>query len=367
MNQHQYARLIKNPFKARSLIFVRHGERMDKVNYEWTSGALRPHDTPLSTLGKSQATSLGKWLYGKLNIHQPLTIFSSPFIRCIQTAHHIAKELDGLKLKNSDYTDIHDSFSTQICVEPGICEDPYYMKGLNCNTPWFLNPSDLMSISDRINLSYKPIRQVNYEKIYNKEKHDVPTYTEISGHGTNERLNSIAHELAMYPSINNGVGIVVTHAKPFVDMIKSMNKAPGGILLPSYDEIKEGHFDGPPLQYTACTHMNYNKDMNMWLLDDNSKLFSNEHDPALKMARKNKKKRVTRYVLDNKLIENNIFTSSIFKHFQLDRHVLYNKKAGDTFKIHNIVAHDSHKHKHEIEITLPQEYISGDTIIIRTI
>ena len=53
-------RLIRNTFKARSLFFVRHGERLDKVNHDWSAGALRPHDTPLSSLGKKQATSLGK-------------------------------------------------------------------------------------------------------------------------------------------------------------------------------------------------------------------------------------------------------------------------------------------------------------------
>lgn len=360
-------RLIRNTFKARSLFFVRHGERLDKVNHDWSAGALRPHDTPLSSLGKKQATSLGKWLYGKIDIYQPLTIFSSPFIRCIQTAHHIAQELDGLKIDNKDYSELNKHFSTRICVEPGICEDPYYMEGLNCNTPWFLNACDLMSISDRINLAYKPLRKVNYKKYYDKDIDDSPRYREVSGYGTDERLNSIAHELAMHPKINDGVGIVVTHAKPFVDMIKSLNIAPGGISLPSYEEIKHGHFDGPPLQYTACTRMNFNKERENWVLDKNCKLFSNEHDPALKMARKNKKKRVTRYVLDNKLIKSETFSSPIFKHFQLERYILFNKKAGDTFKIHNVVAHDSNVNSHEIEITLPREYVSGDIVIVRTL
>ena len=114
------------------------------------------------------------------------------------------------------------------------------MNGLNCNTPWFLNPSDLMSISDRINLDYKPFRHVNYKRHYENLQENEPKYTEISNHGTQERLTNIAYEVSTHPKINNGVGIIVSHAKPSVDMIRSLNYAPEGIELPHYDLIKEG-------------------------------------------------------------------------------------------------------------------------------
>lgn len=359
---------IFKSFQANSLYFIRHGERLDKVNLSWTKGALRPHDTPLSPLGKKQATNLGKWLYGRLNIHEPLVIYSSPFIRCVQTAHFIAEQLDSLQSESYYSNGEQSSFSTNICIEPGIAEDPFYMNGLHCDKPWFLNPEDLMSISDRINLDYKPIRHVNYKKEYDYEKTQIsePKYKEISHCGTQERLTNIAFELSCQPKINKGVGIIVSHAKPSVDMIRSLNYAPEGIELPHYDDIKEGRYTGPPIEYTSCTHMVNMSEENKWALASGTKLFSNDHDPILKLKRRDKRKRITRIVMDNELIKNGVYNSKIYKFFTLEPYILHDKKPGETFVIHNVKA-SMYRKDVEMKITLPMDYIPGDKIVVKTI
>ena len=45
----------------------------------------------------------------------------------------------------------------------------------------------------------------------------------------------------------------MTHGKPSADLIRSLQPAPNGIALPSYERIKAGKYDGPPLHYTAVT------------------------------------------------------------------------------------------------------------------
>lgn len=87
---------------------ARHGNRLDFVTPEWFETAQRRYDPPLSKDGLIQATELGKRLK-KENISH---IFSSPFLRAIQTADRVAQELD-LPIK----------------IEAGLSEwlNPYWM------------------------------------------------------------------------------------------------------------------------------------------------------------------------------------------------------------------------------------------------
>ena len=116
---------------AEMLFIIRHAERLDRQQPEWSDLALRPQDTPLSQRGVRQAARLGKWLYGRLPVHRPLAIFVSPFIRCVQTANAIAEQLEGLQREG-----LHSASATRICVEPGLCEDMSYMAHLKCQEPW---------------------------------------------------------------------------------------------------------------------------------------------------------------------------------------------------------------------------------------
>ena len=82
--------------KTGSMWVVRHGERADVADWDWWLTADRPHDPPLTPLGKKQASAAGDALVG-----QPVEcIYSSPFRRCIQTSIEIADALGGdLKIK----------------------------------------------------------------------------------------------------------------------------------------------------------------------------------------------------------------------------------------------------------------------------
>ena len=65
---------------------MRHGERGDAVDKDWKKSAARPHDPPLTALGLQQAAAMGQALRG----HRLDAIFTSPFLRCMQTATAIA-------------------------------------------------------------------------------------------------------------------------------------------------------------------------------------------------------------------------------------------------------------------------------------
>ncbi|HEY6967682.1 MAG TPA: histidine phosphatase family protein [Candidatus Angelobacter sp.] len=81
------------------LVIVRHGQSERNVAKEqakasgnamvWGS-SLRDVDTPLTPLGIQQAISTGKFLRDKATFD---VIFSSPYMRTMQTAQHIAEQL----------------------------------------------------------------------------------------------------------------------------------------------------------------------------------------------------------------------------------------------------------------------------------
>ena len=112
------------------------------------------------------------------------------------------------------------------------------------------------------------------------------------------RLNTIAHEIAQHPLVAaGGTAIAVTHGKPSADLIRSLQPAPNGIALPSYERIKAGKYDGPPLHYTAVTALQRDDDDDSWDLAPGFELFSNSHDPRLVALRQNDADRATRYVV----------------------------------------------------------------------
>ncbi|SMH34315.1 MULTISPECIES: histidine phosphatase family protein [Cyanophyceae] len=93
---------------GRKLWFVRHGNRLDFVQPAWFTTALYPYDPPLCPAGHHQAQELGDRLAPE-TIHH---IFTSPFLRTIQTSYYCAQRLN-LPLK----------------LEPGLGEwqNPHWM------------------------------------------------------------------------------------------------------------------------------------------------------------------------------------------------------------------------------------------------
>ena len=357
---------------AKMMFVVRHAERHDRSTPDgWSELALRPQDTPLSQRGLRQSRRLGKWFYGKLPIHRPLAIFASPFIRCIQTADAIAVELEGLQRAGVFGKDNH---SIKICVEPGLVEDMRYMGGLKHREPWYLKAADLICISPRVDLTYQPLRDVQFQR--------GPTYPGpcVEVGDPVHRLNTIAHEIAQHPLVAaGGTAIAVTHGKPSADLIRSLQPAPNGIALPSYERIKAGKYDGPPLHYTAVTALQRDDDDDSWDLAPGFELFSNSHDPRLVALRQNDADRATRYVVGEPakappryvVGETNLTTGGP---------VLKGKwRPCGAIELEAIELRSAHVEAGQrvtvtgpdggeaVSITLPQEYRPGDVVRVRLI
>ncbi|KAK9685790.1 hypothetical protein K7432_015370 [Basidiobolus ranarum] len=79
--------------------FIRHGERLDFVNSNWVYTTTTPYDPPLSDLGEKEALKTGRYLrdlaqesfdtFVKGQNKTRYVIYSSPFLRCAQTAEGI--------------------------------------------------------------------------------------------------------------------------------------------------------------------------------------------------------------------------------------------------------------------------------------
>lgn len=117
-----------------TLYFVRHGMREDFERPDWKATAANPHDPPLSATGFRQAEDVARALSGK-----GLTaLYSSPFLRALQTAAPVAEALD-----------------LPIRVEPAFCEW--------LNPAWFDRAPDLpdaraaQRLFPRVDADYQPI------------------------------------------------------------------------------------------------------------------------------------------------------------------------------------------------------------------
>jgi broad specificity phosphatase PhoE len=98
---------------------VRHGDRRDFAEPAWRLRAARPDDPPLAATGIGQARALGEGLHGAGIAH----LFCSPFLRAVQTAHHIAMALD-----------------LPVNIEPGLSEW--------LSLAWFPKPPQLLTTDE---------------------------------------------------------------------------------------------------------------------------------------------------------------------------------------------------------------------------
>ncbi len=98
---------------------VRHGNRQDFVDPAWRESARFPDDPPLSADGFEQARRLAR----RLREERISAIYASPFLRTLQTANEVARELD-----------------LSVRVEPGF--------GEHLNPEWFPRPPELHPMSE---------------------------------------------------------------------------------------------------------------------------------------------------------------------------------------------------------------------------
>ncbi len=116
----------------RSIFVARHGHRQDMADEHWHKTAARPSDPGLSDLGFTQARELAHRLKDCAIDH----IFSSPFLRTVQTASAVADIVD-----------------CEIKVERGICEwlNPEWMP----QAPELLPLEELHALCPRVDLTYR--------------------------------------------------------------------------------------------------------------------------------------------------------------------------------------------------------------------
>lgn len=156
---------------------VRHGNRQDFVDPAWRDTAERPFDPGLSPDGIEQAKRVGERLRGEGITH----IFASPYLRTIETAHHIADALDLI-----------------VYPEPGMGE--------------WLNPHWFPAEPERLSLAALKERFPRLDTKYTP--HLEPTYPETEAEAL-ERAGYVARHLAEeYPKtiLLVGHGISVTGA-----------------------------------------------------------------------------------------------------------------------------------------------------------
>ncbi|CAN0920015.1 hypothetical protein LINGRAHAP2_LOCUS31789 [Linum grandiflorum] len=94
-----------------NIVVMRHGDRMDNFDHNWTKTAPRPWDPPLVDSGLARAFDTGRKFRTDLDfpIHR---VFVSPFLRCIQTAAQAVTALcDG-----------DDHPKVKVGIEFGLCE-----------------------------------------------------------------------------------------------------------------------------------------------------------------------------------------------------------------------------------------------------
>jgi len=105
--------------RKRVIWIMRHGIRQDNIDPNWKKTAKSPDDSPLAQEGRLQAIDTGKFLSNQ----DAQLIYSSPFLRCIQTAGLIANII-----------------KVPIRVEYGLCEALF--------ARWFSKMPDLLSLAE---------------------------------------------------------------------------------------------------------------------------------------------------------------------------------------------------------------------------
>jgi broad specificity phosphatase PhoE len=106
--------------RLQTVWIARHGNRLDFVDPRWYLTAPHPFDPPLSEDGLVQACKLGE----RLKPEGIARIYSSPFLRALETAHQVAECLDlpvGIEQGASEWLNPAWFPESPRLVPPGEC------------------------------------------------------------------------------------------------------------------------------------------------------------------------------------------------------------------------------------------------------
>ncbi len=169
---------------------VRHGNREDFQNPGWARTAERPYDPALSADGERQAQEVGRSLRS-----EPVDcILTSPFLRTIQTASHIADALD-----------------LPVCLEPGIGEILPDIQGM----PALLSREEKARQFPRIDWSYNAAGRLSYPE------------SSDAGH-----IRAAATAQALTAGYHGKNLLMVTHGAPVVGIVKGLTGVTERITVP---------------------------------------------------------------------------------------------------------------------------------------
>ncbi len=177
--------------KAQTIWLVRHGNREDFVDLDWGRTAVRPHDPGLSADGVEQARAAGSRLKRE-NLDR---IFTSPYLRCAQTAHVIAQET-----------------GTRVHAEAGLGElnHPDWTAGL----PELLTLSELTRLTSAFDESHAHVHE--------------PVYPETLEHAFARAEKTARAIAARYP----GRILLVGHAVSIIGIVRGLAGEQGDLPCP---------------------------------------------------------------------------------------------------------------------------------------
>uniref|UniRef100_A0A8C5QLZ9 Ubiquitin-associated and SH3 domain-containing protein B n=1 Tax=Leptobrachium leishanense TaxID=445787 RepID=A0A8C5QLZ9_9ANUR len=235
----QPLRIPSRPTSSKRCLFVcRHGERMDVVfgkfwlsqcfdakgRYMRTnlnmpstlpqrSGGHRDYekDAPITVLGCKQAKLIGDALRDGNTVVD--FIYSSPSLRCVQTAHNILK---GLKQDGA----------MKIRVEPGLFEWTKWVSGNSL--PAWISPTELAAENLSVDTTYRP--HIPISKLAVSETYE--TYMSRSFQVTKDILNEckskgnnvliVAHASSLEACTRHLQGLPPQNAKDFVQVVRKI-------------------------------------------------------------------------------------------------------------------------------------------------
>ena len=184
-------------------IFVRHGERMDRVGLKPTFHAF---DSELTPKGKEQAFELGETLSNYLlrnyPDHKKIKVYSSPFARTIQTSKNLIKGIsENMAIENS--VNINYYFSE--VDEPSDFDDPDFKSFIVLLNKYQLIENELGDT------------KLNYN---NKPEGLLPEKFESYQQCANRLIRGLKDLVFKINSdaIQNNVFIIVSHAEPINQM-----------------------------------------------------------------------------------------------------------------------------------------------------
>ncbi|TKR59795.1 hypothetical protein L596_029415 [Steinernema carpocapsae] len=156
------------------------------------------NDSPLTQVGSFSAQLIGRGLkMRQLTFH---TVYCSPALRCVQTAHAI---ISMMQLKQTP----------KICVEPGLFEPlMFYWQGeLKIDRiPSFMTNQELVEAGFNVDTGYEPVISV--------EKLKQMLFQEKRPDDSFRRISQVADSIVEYGKDRQGGILVVTHA-PSLDIL----------------------------------------------------------------------------------------------------------------------------------------------------